>query len=83
MVFSLRVDRLYDRKITWDDKLSNKESEPFQKLSFEAVKAVDSAFSMTPYSDEFVSGTVNTIYKGDPTKSGQGVYVNVTVLVRT
>lgn len=42
---------------------------------------MDSAFSMTPYSDEFVSGTVNTIYKGDPTKTGMGVYVNVTILL--
>ncbi|CAG9573809.1 unnamed protein product [Danaus chrysippus] len=79
LLVSLRVDRLYDRQISWDDKLSDKESEPYQQLSYEAVKAIDSAFSMTPFSDDFVSGSVNSIVKGDA--QHPGVYVNFTILL--
>ncbi|CAK1549056.1 unnamed protein product [Leptosia nina] len=80
LLLNLRVDRLYDRKVAWDIKLSDKESEPYQQLSFEAIRAIDSAFSMTPFSDDFVSGSVNSVYKGD--ENNQGVFVNYTVLMQ-
>ncbi|CAG5005343.1 unnamed protein product [Parnassius apollo] len=80
LLLNLRVDRLYDRKIAWDNKLADKESEPYQQLSYEAVRAIDSAFSMTPFSDDFVSGSVNSIHKGD--QQHQGVFVNYTVLMQ-
>ncbi|KPI96671.1 Protocadherin Fat 4 [Papilio xuthus] len=63
LLLNLRVDRLYDRKVAWDNKLADKDSEPYQQLSYEAVRAIDSAFSMTPFSDDFVSGSVNSIHQ--------------------
>ncbi|XP_013175651.1 PREDICTED: uncharacterized protein C6orf132 homolog [Papilio xuthus] len=80
LLLNLRVDRLYDRKVAWDNKLADKDSEPYQQLSYEAVRAIDSAFSMTPFSDDFVSGSVNSIHQGDPLN--QGVFVNYTVLMQ-
>ncbi|CAH2229507.1 jg17623 [Pararge aegeria aegeria] len=43
-------------------------------------RKIDSAFSMTPFSDDFVSGSVNSIHKGD--EDHKGVYVNYTVLMQ-
>ncbi|EDW04959.1 GH23634 [Drosophila grimshawi] len=40
---------------------------------------LDSAMSMTPYSDEFMEAKVNNIYRGDPNLGGNGVYVNMTL----
>ena len=42
---------------------------------------LDSAMSMTPYSDEFMEAKVNNIYRGDPNLGGNGVYVNLTLRV--
>lgn len=40
IVFSLRVDRLYDSKITWTEKYKDAESQEYQQLEHEAVRAV-------------------------------------------
>ncbi|XP_039747921.1 uncharacterized protein LOC120625072 [Pararge aegeria] len=80
LIMNLRVDKIYDRKVVWDAKLADKESDPYQQMSYEAVRAIDSAFSMTPFSDDFVSGSVNSIHKGD--EDHKGVYVNYTVLMQ-
>ncbi|XP_060808691.1 uncharacterized protein LOC106138575 [Amyelois transitella] len=80
LLLSLRVDRLYDRKVVWDPKLSDKESDPYQQLSYEAIRAIDSAFSMTPFSDDFMSGSVNSIQRGD--ENHQEVFVNYTILLQ-
>ncbi|XP_037295958.1 uncharacterized protein LOC115444518 isoform X2 [Manduca sexta] len=80
LILNLRVDRLYDRKVTWDAKLADKDSEPYQQLSFEAVRAIDSAFSMTPFSDDFVQGAVNGLHRGDG--QHEGVFVNYTILLQ-
>ncbi|KAM3956220.1 LOW QUALITY PROTEIN: calcium-binding EGF-like domain-containing protein pawn, partial [Aphomia sociella] len=80
LLLNLRVDRLYDRKVAWDAKLADKESDPYQQLSYEAIRAIDSAFSMTPFSDDFVSGAVNTVHRGD--EHNQGVFVNYTILMQ-
>ncbi|XP_028160628.1 uncharacterized protein LOC114353022 [Ostrinia furnacalis] len=80
LLLNLRVDKFYERKVAWDAKLADKDSEPYQLLSYEALKAIDSAFSMTPFSDDFVSGSVNSIHKGD--ENNQGVFVNYTILMQ-
>lgn len=97
----LRVDRIYEHRIVWDNKLIDRNSEPYGQLSYESVRAVshvagdpcdpsqlthsllqlDSAMSMTPYSDEFMEAKVNNIYRGDPNLGGSGVYVNMTLKV--
>ncbi|XP_073964700.1 calcium-binding EGF-like domain-containing protein pawn [Choristoneura fumiferana] len=79
LILNLRVDRLYKRKIAWDAKLADKESEPYQQLSYEAIRAIDSAFSMTPFSDDFVSGSVNSVHRE---LGNQGIYVNYTILMQ-
>ncbi|XP_017962242.2 proteoglycan 4 isoform X4 [Drosophila navojoa] len=75
----MRVDRIYEHRIVWDNKLLDLNSEPYGQLSYEAVRALDSAMSMTPYSDEFMEAKVNNIYRGDPNLGGSGVYVNLTL----
>lgn len=45
IVFSLRVDRLYDTKITWTDKYKDPESQEYQQLEHEAVRAVSAPWS--------------------------------------
>ncbi|XP_032591204.2 flocculation protein FLO11 [Drosophila grimshawi] len=75
----MRVDRIYEHRIVWDNKLMDRNSEPYGQLSYESVRALDSAMSMTPYSDEFMEAKVNNIYRGDPNLGGNGVYVNMTL----
>ncbi|BFG05390.1 uncharacterized protein DMAD_04136 [Drosophila madeirensis] len=75
----LRVDRIYEHRIVWDHKLMDRHSEAFGQLSYESIRALDSAMSMTPYSDEFMEAKVNNIYRGDPNLGGNGVYVNMTL----
>ena len=45
LVMSLRVDKIYDRRVAWDHQLSEFNSEPYLQLSYEATRAV-SIFSM-------------------------------------
>lgn len=40
IVVSLRVDKIYDRKVAWDRQLSEYTSEPYQQLSYESIRAV-------------------------------------------
>jgi len=40
IVLSLRVDRLYENKITWTDKYKDPESQEYQQLEHESVRAV-------------------------------------------
>uniref|UniRef100_A0A034V6W3 63 kDa sperm flagellar membrane protein n=1 Tax=Bactrocera dorsalis TaxID=27457 RepID=A0A034V6W3_BACDO len=75
----MRVDRIYEHRIVWDNKLLDKHSEPYGQLSYESIRAIDSAMSMTPYSDEFMDARVNNIYRGDPNLGGSGVFVNMTI----
>lgn len=37
---SLRVDRIYEHRIVWDNKLIDRNSEPYGQLSYESVRAV-------------------------------------------
>ncbi|KAF5274133.1 hypothetical protein FQR65_LT04531 [Abscondita terminalis] len=79
MVLSLRVDRLYERRVIWATELANKASESYTQLSYEAERAMESAMSMTPFSDEFLGVKINNIYKGDASAGQPGVFVNVTL----
>lgn len=40
LLISLRVDRLYDRRVAWSHELANKGAEVYQQLSYEAERAV-------------------------------------------
>ncbi|XP_052566489.1 uncharacterized protein LOC120419770 isoform X3 [Culex pipiens pallens] len=80
LMLSMRVDKIYERRIQWDQVLANRDSEKYQQLSYEAVRAMDSAMSMTPFSDEFMEARVNGIYTTNPASQGlKGVFVNYTV----
>lgn len=78
---SLRVDKIYERRVIWDNKLAQESSEPYGQLSYEAIRAIDSAMSMTPFSDEFIEAHVNRIYNGNASQGAAGVFVNITLSV--
>lgn len=40
IVVSIRVDRLYDKKVVWDRELKERDSETYQLLAHEANRAV-------------------------------------------
>ncbi|KAL9921918.1 calcium-binding EGF-like domain-containing protein pawn isoform 2-T5 [Glossina fuscipes fuscipes] len=76
---SMRIDRIYEHRIVWDNKLADRNSDPYGQLSYESIRAIDSAMSMTPYSDEFMEARVNNIYRSEPSLGGSGVFVNLTI----
>lgn len=39
-LMSLRVDKIYERRIVWDKLLADRNSEPYGQLSYEAIRAV-------------------------------------------
>lgn len=51
-------------------------------LSQQMFQQIDSAMSMTPFSDEFLNAKVNNIYSGDPAQGMAGIFVNMTLKVR-
>lgn len=53
----------------------------YGNINFIISLQIDSAMSMTPYSDEFMEAKVNNIYRGDPNLGGSGVFVNLTIKV--
>ncbi|KAG5889930.1 hypothetical protein JTB14_028940 [Gonioctena quinquepunctata] len=73
ILLSLRVDKLYDRKVVWANELGDSNSDSYQQLSYEAERALESAMSMTPFSDEFLAAKVNGIYRGDRSQGQAGV----------
>ncbi|ETN61413.1 hypothetical protein AND_006928 [Anopheles darlingi] len=83
LMLSMRVDKIYERRIHWDPALADRGSEKHQQLSYEAIRAMDSAMSMTPFSDEFLEARINGIYTINPSSSAAPsagvVFVNYTV----
>ncbi|KAL6263147.1 hypothetical protein P5V15_005947 [Pogonomyrmex californicus] len=79
IVVSIRVDKFYDKKVVWDRGLADKDSESYQTLAYEANRAVESAMSMTPFSDEYMGSLINNIYQGDVSQGQGGVFVNATL----
>ncbi|KAK7788270.1 hypothetical protein R5R35_013528 [Gryllus longicercus] len=77
MLMSLRVDRLYERRVVWSSDLQDPSSEMYQQLQWEASRAVDSAMSMTPFSDDFLGARVNGVYAAPGTAAP--VFVNLTL----
>lgn len=81
LLVSIRVDRYHDRKIVWSPQLNDTSSEQYRTLKYESFRAIDSAMSMTPFSDEFMDATINKIYQGDASKGLPGVFVNFTLMI--
>uniref|UniRef100_A0A182P3L5 EGF-like domain-containing protein n=1 Tax=Anopheles epiroticus TaxID=199890 RepID=A0A182P3L5_9DIPT len=87
LMLSMRVDKIYERRIHWDASLADRSGEKYQQLSYEAIRAMDSAMSMTPFSDEFLEARINGIYTVNPSvgsattagTSTGAVFVNYTV----
>ncbi|XP_051175207.1 uncharacterized protein LOC127290466 isoform X2 [Leptopilina boulardi] len=79
IVVSIRVDKIYDKKVVWDRELKEKDSESYQLLAHEANRAIESAMSMTPFSDEYVVSLINNVYQGDVSQGQGGVFVNATL----
>ncbi|XP_072757388.1 uncharacterized protein Pwn [Anoplolepis gracilipes] len=79
IVVSIRVDKFYDKKIVWDRGLADKDSESYQTLVYEANRAIESAMSMTPFSDEYMGSLINNVYQGDVSQGQGGVFMNATL----
>ncbi|KAK2580385.1 hypothetical protein KPH14_006140 [Odynerus spinipes] len=79
IVVSIRIDRFHDTKVSWNPGLADKDSETYQALAFEANRAIGSAMSMTPFSDEYIGSSINSIYQGDVSQGQGGVFVNATL----
>ncbi|KAK9886647.1 hypothetical protein WA026_017568 [Henosepilachna vigintioctopunctata] len=79
VLLSLRVDRIYERRIVWANELGDRNSDSYQQLAYEAERALESAMSMTPFSDEFLGVRVNGIYSGERSAGQAGVFVNLTL----
>ncbi|XP_020285249.1 uncharacterized protein LOC109855390 isoform X2 [Pseudomyrmex gracilis] len=79
IVVSIRVDKFYEKKIVWDGGLADKDSELYQTLAYEANRAVESAMSMTPFSDEYMGSQINNVYQGDVSQGQGGIFVNATL----
>ncbi|KAL1501177.1 hypothetical protein ABEB36_006557 [Hypothenemus hampei] len=79
VLMSLRVDKIYERRIVWADELLEKTSDSYGQLSYEAERALESAMSMTPFSDEYLGAKVNNIYQGDRSQGQAGVFINITL----
>ncbi|XP_050591420.1 uncharacterized protein LOC126922673 isoform X2 [Bombus affinis] len=79
IVVSIRVDKIYDRKVVWDRGFTDRDSEPYQTLAYEANRAIESAMSMTPFSDEYMGSFINGVYQGDVSQGQGGVFVNATL----
>nr|XP_018902435.1 PREDICTED: uncharacterized protein LOC109034002 [Bemisia tabaci] len=88
VVMSMRVDRMHEQRVTWNDKFKDIDSQEYQQLEYEAIRAMDSAMSMTPFSDVFLGSRVNNMYtqrSGSGAASGGSlanpgpVYVNLTL----
>lgn len=79
IVVSIRVDRVYDWEVQWSDELSDKDSDAYQTISFESNRAIESAMSMTPFSDEYMGSFINGVYQGDISQGQGGVFVNATL----
>jgi hypothetical protein len=55
ILMSLRVDRLYDRRVVWDGKLQNPESEEYKTLEWESSRAVSTGYrSATARSEQII-----------------------------
>lgn len=37
---SMRIDRIYEHRIVWDNKLADRNSDPYGQLSYESIRAV-------------------------------------------
>ncbi|KAF4526144.1 hypothetical protein B566_EDAN012455 [Ephemera danica] len=80
VMLMLRVDRVYETRTAWSAALSDPESEDYQRFEWEAVRALDSAMGMTPFSDEFMGARVNGYVK-PAAPSKEGLLVNATLLL--
>ncbi|XP_063978389.1 uncharacterized protein LOC135163117 [Diachasmimorpha longicaudata] len=79
IVVSIRIDRIYDKDVVWSNNLLDKNSEAYQEIAYESNVAIESAMSMTPFTDEYMGSSINGIYQGDVSQGQGGVFVNATV----
>lgn len=80
IVASVQIEKFYDHKVSWSEKLRDPESQEYLQLEYEAVRAMESAMSMTPFSDAYMGSKVNSIYT-IPGSTQKPVFVNMTIQV--
>ncbi|KAF6204248.1 hypothetical protein GE061_002588 [Apolygus lucorum] len=80
VIASVQIDKIYEHKLTWNDKLRDVDSQEYLQLEYESARAMESAMSMTPFSDAFMGAKLNNIYTM-PGASHKPVYVNMTIQI--
>ncbi|XP_057329335.1 uncharacterized protein LOC130670138 [Microplitis mediator] len=79
IVVSIRVDRIYEWKLVWSKDFADKDSETYQTIAYESGRAIASAMSMTPFSDEYMGSSINNLFQGLASEGRGGVFVNATL----
>lgn len=80
VVASIQIDKIYEHKLTWNEKLRDSDSQEYLQLEYESARALESAMSMTPFSDAFMGSKLNNLYTL-PGATHKPVYVNMTLQI--
>ncbi|KAG8223649.1 hypothetical protein J437_LFUL001756, partial [Ladona fulva] len=75
VLVAMKVARVYDQPSPWTEDLLDSNSDDYLQMEWEANKAIDSAMSMTPYSDDFLGSRINSFKK----INGKDMIVNATL----
>jgi len=64
LALNLRIDRVYEKRMAWSNALKDADSDEFQQLSWEAVRAVSINFKLLKVSNtsRFTIFTKHTIF---------------------
>lgn len=49
IVVSMRVDKIYDKRVVWDQGFTDRDSESYQTLAYEANRAVSETRFESPH----------------------------------
>ncbi|XP_046403761.1 uncharacterized protein LOC124169248 isoform X2 [Ischnura elegans] len=79
VMVAMKVGRVYDQLSPWTDGLLDPNSDDYLQMEWEANKAIDSAMSMTPYSDDFLGSRINGFKKASGNDGNSNVVINATL----
>ncbi|XP_071449255.1 uncharacterized protein [Hetaerina americana] len=79
VMVSMKIGKVYDQLSPWTDSLLDSNSDDYLQMEWEANKAIDSAMSMTPYSDDFLGSRINGFKKAHGNDGNNNVIINATL----
>lgn len=68
VLLSLRVDRIHERKVVWLNELSNRNSDIYQQLAYEAGRAVSRIFQFLKMSQPTIANFSRIFFYLDRSK---------------